>query len=104
MKSLTKQIEDKMRLTPNDVFFPSDFFDFANQIRVNKTLSRMVENEQIWRLVRGIYTIFSINEFGKALAYSELLVASFARKTGMIITEIGAAAANTLGFSTQNIT
>jgi hypothetical protein len=103
MISLAKQIESRMRQTPDDVFFPADFFDIGEPLGVNKILSRMVQNEQAWRLARGMYAFYSMSEFGKALAYTGSLAASWAKKNGVVISEIGAAAANILGFSTQNV-
>jgi hypothetical protein len=103
MNSLVKQMDARMRLTPEEVFFPADFFDIGEPLGVNKVLSRMAQNEQVWRLARGIYTVYSMSEFGKALAYTGALAASYARRTNVVITEIGASAANILGFSTQNV-
>ena len=103
MKSLAKQIESKMQLAPRDVYFPSDFFDLSDVLRVNKALSRMAQNGQAWRLARGIYATFVSNRFGRAMPSTESLVASYAKKAGEVITEIGAVAINVLGFSTQNV-
>jgi hypothetical protein len=103
MISLIKKIEKRMLRTPDEVFYPSDFFDLDRPLRVNKALSRMVQNEKAWRLSRGVYVTYKTNKYGKTLAFSSVLADSYARKNKVTITEIGAAAANLLGFSTQNV-
>ena len=103
MQSLAKQMKSRMESTPDEVFRPSDFFDLGEVVQVNKILSRMTQDGQAWRLSRGLYAYFTSSKYGKALAYTGALAASWARKSGIVITEIGAAAANVLGFSLQNV-
>jgi len=103
MESLTTRIEAQMRLSPEEVYFPSDFFDLGPQLRVNKALSRLVEQGQAWRLTRGMYAVFTKSRFGKILPKTGSLAKNYADKAGAIVTEIGAAATNVLGFSTQNV-
>jgi len=103
MESLVKRILARMRAAPEEVYFPSDFFDLGEEARVNKALSRMAQSGQIERFARGMYAVYIESRFGKVLPYTGALVSSYAKRKRVVITEIGAAAVNILGFSTQNV-
>jgi hypothetical protein len=93
----------EMQRSPLEVYRPMDFQRMDILLRVNKALSRLVEQEKAWRIARGLYVTGRETKFGFLPPPPEEIVSSLASKTGAIITETGARAANILGFSTQNI-
>jgi hypothetical protein len=103
MESLLTRIYMEMQRSPLEVYRPIDFQRMDILLRVNKALSRLVEQEKAWRIARGLYVTGRKTRFGILPPPPEEIVSSLASKTGAIITETGAHAANILGFSTQNV-
>ena len=84
------------------VFSARHFLDFGNRNAVDKALSRLVEQEGIRRLSRGIYDYPKIHPQLGVLSPSIDSVAKLvAEKNNSQLKITGAEAANALGLSTQ---
>ncbi|NLC73625.1 MAG: hypothetical protein GX684_07675, partial [Ruminococcaceae bacterium] len=99
-----KEILDRINTFNSDyVFIASDFFDITEYENVRKTLNRLVKDEEIRRIMNGIYYkpkyIDLIGEY-EAPSVNEVAVA-LARKYNWTIAPSGNTALNSLGLSTQ---
>lgn len=85
------------------VFIPSDFFDIAEAVKINKCLNRLEKTGELQRVMRGVYA---------KPRYSELLnkhvpprttdiAMAIARNYGWTVVPSGDTALNMLGLSTQ---
>jgi len=85
------------------VFVPSDFFDIADALTVNMSLSRLSTSHLVRRVMRGVYEYPEYNDFlGEYIAPSPDKVAhALARNYGWTIVPCGDTALNLLGLSTQ---
>jgi hypothetical protein len=87
----------------NQVFIANDFFDIAGYETVRSTLNRLVQDEEIIRIMKGIYYkpkyIELIGEY-EAPSVNEVANA-IARKYNWTIAPSGNTALNLLGLSTQ---
>ncbi|MDV0445331.1 hypothetical protein MmiAt1_09050 [Methanimicrococcus sp. At1] len=85
------------------VFVTSDFLDIANTDTVSKTLSRLVQDGTIRRVLRGVYEYPIYSDFlGEYVAPSPDKIAhALARNYGWTIVPFGDTALNLLGLSTQ---
>lgn len=68
---------------------------------VDQALSRLTERGQLIRAGRGIYLRLVTGRFGRRAPSVEQTVEALARQRGEVIVPSGAAAANTLGLTTQ---
>ena len=98
------QIMDRIaNLNSNEVFIANDFFDIAGYETIRSTLNRLVEGEEIRRIMNGIYYkpkfIELIGEY-EAPSVTEVANA-IARKYNWTIAPSGNTALNLLGLSTQ---
>lgn len=84
------------------VFCPKYFYDLTSRAVVNNTLSRLVSDNVIIRVDRGIYYYPSYNKYvGAVSPNADMLAKVIADNLGMSILPSGAYAANILGLSTQ---
>ncbi len=84
------------------VFFASDFAAYGNSKACNKALERLVKQEKIMRVGRGIYTIPRKSKFfGRVSPGIEEIAQGIARRNKARITPTGLFAENLLGLSTQ---
>ena len=99
-----EQIEKRINTAqPGAVFIPSDFFDIAEAVKVNMCMSRLVENGELYRLMRGLY---AKPRYSKLLntnvpPRSDDIARAIARNFGWTVIPCGDAALNMLGLSTQ---
>lgn len=96
---ITRRIHAKRR---GWVFTPKDFLDMGSRAAVDQVLSRLVKQDKIRRLDRGLYdfpkqhaTLGTLSPDADSIAYA------LARQYGDIVFSSGAMAANLLGLSTQ---
>lgn len=84
------------------VFSPKHFLDFGSRDAVDKAFSRLVEQEDIRRLGRGIYDYPKIHpQFGVLSPSIDSVAKLIAEKNNSQLKITGAEAANALGLSTQ---
>ncbi len=84
------------------VFTPKDFLDIGTRAAVDQTLSRLARKGVIQRLDRGLYDYPKMHDkLGTLSPSADDLAQAIAAKTGDIVFPSGAAAANSLGLSTQ---
>lgn len=99
-----KQIKERVEnLEKGSVIIPSDFFDIIDAVKVNVSLTRLVEDKTIRRIMRGVYEYPKYNDFlGEFVASDPNKVAhALARNYGWSIAPSGDTALNMLGLSTQ---
>jgi hypothetical protein len=84
------------------IFFANDFATFGNQKACNKALERLVKQEEIIRVSRGIYAIPKKSELLGTLtpSYDDVVRAILKRDNAKVI-PTGLFAENMLGLSTQ---
>ncbi|WP_426411620.1 DUF6088 family protein [Bradyrhizobium ganzhouense] len=73
----------------------------GNRAAIDQALSRLTERGQLIRAGRGVYLRPITRRFGTRAPSVQLVVAALASQRGEIIVPSGAAAANTLGLTTQ---
>ena len=84
------------------VFTPQDFVDLASRSNVDVIIHRLVQDDDIRRVSRGLYDYPELDADIGVMAPSIKGVAqAVARKTGDRIAHSGATAANLLGLTTQ---
>ena len=104
MEGLKQKILERMLDKSTDVYFTTDFSDLGELEIIKVALAELDNSQKIKELTKDIYAVYVKGKFGgKYLEYTLSLAKSYAIKTGITLTEIGAQAANFLGFSTQNV-
>jgi hypothetical protein len=101
MKSITDQIISRIkRRKPGWVFTPKDFLDVGSRAAIDQVLSRLVKQDMVRRLDRGVYDYPKQHPKLGTLSpdYDDL---ARALAGGDLVFPSGAVAANTLGLSTQ---
>ncbi len=98
------QIIDRIdALSSKDVFIANDFYDIAGYETIRSTLNRLVEDEEISRIMNGVYYkpryIELIGEYEAPSAHE--VAQAIARKYNWTIAPSGNTALNALGLSTQ---
>ena len=85
------------------VWFPSDFFDCGSDKAVSKALQRLVDEEFLMRLNRGLYCYPSESRWGmgKLPASSDEVVRAYAERDGFKLGPAPGEAQNALGLSDQ---
>lgn len=84
------------------VFVPTDFLSFGSRQAVDVVLHRLVRNETIRRLARGIYDFPKVHpKLGKLLPSPEKIAEALIGRDCTRIQPTGAYAANILGLSEQ---
>ncbi|MFA6038078.1 MAG: DUF6088 family protein [Legionellales bacterium] len=101
MSSITAQITNRIkRKKPGWVFSPKDFLDVGTRAAVDQVLSRLVKQNMIRRLDRGIYDYPKQSKLLGTLSPTPDNIAR-AMASGDQIFPSGARATNILGLSTQ---
>ena len=98
------KIKDRITSSPKgSVFITSDFFDITSTDNVNKALSRLMYDNIIRRIIRGVYEYPEYNDFLKEYVASspDKIAHALARNYGWTIVPCGDTALNLLGLSTQ---
>ena len=79
-----------------------ELLHLGERATVDQALSRLVKRGQLLRVARGIYARPVKTRFGERAPAPELVVKAISEHTGETVSASGAAAANTLGLTTQN--
>lgn len=105
MKSLVKEIEDKLKSgRRGKILFAADFSSFGLPKAVNKAMERLTESGLLIRLAQGIYLYPQIDtRLGLGLLYPtvETIAREIAKRDKARIVPTGVYALNILGLSTQ---
>ncbi len=102
MQRLTEQIlEHAARLSKGAPIAAKGLLHLGNRAAVDQALSRLVERGQLMRAGRGVYLLPVTSRFGTRAPSVETAVEALAAQRGEVIVSSGAAAANTLGLTTQ---
>lgn len=84
------------------LFFIEDFLSFGNSKAISKALQRLVENEELSRVARGMYARLQQDPLLGAINPStEDIAKAIARRDKATIVPTGSLALNALGLSTQ---
>lgn len=86
------------------VYFPSDFFECGSEKAVSKALQRLVADEVLMRMTRGIYCSPTIDTkwgMGKLQAGSDTVLKAISEREGFKVAPSPAEAQNILGLSEQ---
>lgn len=101
MSSISTKIHNRIKGKGRGwVFGPADFLDLATRDTVDQTLSRLVKQDKIRRLGRGVYDFPKTDDLIGVLYPASEDVAKVLASDDVIF-QSGAMAANILGFSTQ---
>ena len=101
MSSITDQITNRIkRKKPGWVFAPKDFLDVGTRAAVDQVLSRLVKQNMIRRLDRGIYDYPKQSKLLGTLSPTPDNIAR-AMASDDLVFPSGAMATNLLGLSTQ---
>lgn len=102
MQRLTGQIlEHAKRLPEGTPVAAKSLLHLGNRAAVDQALSRLAKREQLIRAGRGVYLLPVTNRFGTRAPSVEQAVEAIAAQRGEVIVSSGAAAANSLGLTTQ---
>lgn len=95
-----KTIENKF--DKGEVFFISDFTELGTYEAVRKSLQRLVAEEKIGRVAKGIYLLPKKHErLGVIYPHAEQIARAIAKRDKARIIATGSTALNLLGLSTQ---
>ena len=103
-QSLAIKILNRMsESTKGTIYTNSDFYDLGTVDAVRKSLSRLCNEEKIYRLIDGYYTIPYFIEIIQEYSYPSIdeLAKKIAKKFVWNITPYGETALNQVGLSTQ---
>ncbi|ARQ14474.1 hypothetical protein NXC12_PE00881 (plasmid) [Rhizobium etli] len=102
MQKLTSQIMGHAeRLPEGSALSAKSFLHLGNRAALDQALSRLAERGELVRAGRGIYMRPVKSRFGSRPPTVEQAVGAVAQQRGEIIVSNGAAAANSLGLTTQ---
>lgn len=102
MQHLTEQIiAHAERLPEGTPVAAKSLLHLGNRAAVDQALSRLAERGKLIRAGRGIYLRPVTNRFGTRAPSVAMAVEALASQRGEVIVPSGAAAANTLGLTTQ---
>lgn len=102
MQRLTEQIlEHAKRLPEGTPVVAKSLLHLGTRAAVDQALSRLAERGQLIRAGRGVYLLPVTSQFGTRAPSVEQTVGALAAQRGEVIVSSGAAAANSLGLTTQ---
>ena len=102
MQRLTGQVlEYAARLPEGSPVAAKGLLHLGNRAAVDQALSRLAERGQLVRAGRGVYLLPVTSRLGTRAPSVEVAVEALATQSGEVIVSSGAAAANTLGLTTQ---
>lgn len=102
MQRLTDQIlEHAKRLPEGAPVAAKSLLHLGNRAAVDQALSRLAERGKLIRAGRGVYLLPVTSRFGTRAPSVEQAVEAIAAQRGEVIVSSGAAAANSLGLTTQ---
>lgn len=102
MQRLTEQILEHAKRLPEGIpVAAKSLLHLGNRAAVDQALSRLAERGQLLRAGRGVYLLPVTSRFGTRAPTVERAIEALAAQRGEIIVSSGAAAANSLGLTTQ---
>ncbi|HWU64410.1 MAG TPA: DUF6088 family protein [Ensifer sp.] len=102
MRRLTEQILEHAKLLPEGTAVAAkSLLHLGNRAALDQALSRLAERGQLIRAGRGVYLVPVTSRFGNRAPSVEQAVEALAIHRGEVIVSSGAAAANSLGLTTQ---
>lgn len=102
MQRLNEQIlEHATRLREGTPVAAKSLLHLGNRAAVDQALSRLAERGQLIRAGRGVYLLPVTSRFGTRAPSVERAIEALAAQRGEVIVSSGAAAANSLGLTTQ---
>ena len=103
MESIDNKILDKIKKAKRgSLFYTEDFLSFGSYKAASKALERLVNQKQISRVARGIFTILEEDKIlGEILPTTEQIAESIRKRDKARIIPTGVLAMNALGLSTQ---
>ncbi|MBR1632678.1 MAG: hypothetical protein IJ686_02885 [Bacteroidales bacterium] len=104
MESVEKRIKAIVQAGgEGKVYFPSDFFECGSEKAVSKALQRLVDEEFLVRMMRGLYCFPTHSRWGmgKLTASAEEVVRAYAARDGFRTCPSAFEAQNALGLSEQ---
>ncbi|MFG1243453.1 DUF6088 family protein [Xanthobacter sp. V7C-4] len=102
MLRLTEQILEHAKGLPEGTpVAAKSLLHLGNRAAVDQALSRLAERGQLLRAGRGVYLLPVTSRFGTRAPSVEQAVEALAAQRGEVIVSSGAAAANSLGLTTQ---
>lgn len=102
MQRLTEQILEHAKQLPEGTpVAPKGLLHLGNRAAVDQALSRLAERGRLLRAGRGVYLLPVTSRFGTRAPSVQRAVEALAAQRGEVIVSSGAAAANSLGLTTQ---
>ncbi len=102
MQRLTEQILEHAKQLPEGTpVAAKSLLHLGNRAAVDQALSRLAERGRLLRAGRGVYLLPVTSRFGTRAPSVEQAVEALAAQRGEVIVSSGAAAANSLGLTTQ---
>jgi len=102
MSHLSENILSTARaLSEGSLISPKEFLHLASRAAVDKTLSRLAQEDKLIRVSRGAYVAPYQGRFGSRPPSTESVILAIETTCGETVVANGAAAANTLGLTTQ---
>lgn len=102
MNSLSEAILKRIQFLPEgSLLSPQELHHLGSRDAVNQAFSRLVKNEQLMRVSRGLYVAPITSRFGRRAPATEKVISALASKTNEVIVVSGARSANTLGLTRQ---
>lgn len=101
MHRTSEQIIEHAKLLPEGTLIAAKGLLHRGNRAADQVLSRLVERGQLIRPGRGVYLLPVISRFGTRAPSVEQAVEALAAQRGEVILSSGAAAANSLGLTTQ---
>ena len=102
METLGTRILAEMAASPETApIYAKALLHLGNRAAVDQALSRLVRRGQLLRAARGLYVRPIETRFGARTPSVEIVLNALQAQTGETIAPSGAAAANTLGLTTQ---
>lgn len=88
-------------LPEGSIVSPKDFLHLHNRATIDQTFSRLTKQGKLIRIEQGSYVAPVQSRFGSRPPEPEKVLESLAQKSGQVMVSHGAAAANSLGLTTQ---
>ncbi|WP_392437634.1 DUF6088 family protein [Cruoricaptor ignavus] len=103
VESIDNKILEKIKKAKRgSLFYTEDFLSFGNYKAVSKALERLVNNNEISRVSRGIFAILEKDPFiGEVYPTAEEIAESIRKRDKARLIPTGVLALNALGLSTQ---
>ena len=102
MAALANQILSEMAPLPEgQPVSAKEFLHLGSRAAIDQALSRLMRAGSLLRVARGLYVLSKASRFGASAPSPAKLVGALSMRTGAMIFPHGAAAANSLGLTSQ---